>query len=361
MFKKSFTYFRLPFLAIVISLVSCKNETSDYVTAQNYTAETTTFPSDSLAIQFAMKGMESRLPDSLDAAMVRYGYNILTNTSKYVGPDVADTSMRYAGNNLACVNCHIAGGTKAYAGSWIGVMDRYPTFRSKNGKINDIHMRVDGCFKRSMNGIPLPKDSKEMGAIVEYFKWLSTDTLVNKMPQYKGFLKIDLPHRAADTVRGKRLFNSYCYICHGTDGKGVLFDKNNLAEGYLYPQLWGEDTYNIGAGMAKLGSFAGFIKANMPYGVEFDKPHLTDEEAYDIAGYVNMQYRPTPPHLDDDYPDKSKKGVDVPYGPYDDPFPEIQHRIGPFQPIDDYYKLRKENEPDVQSKTKDTKLTSSKK
>ena len=81
MCKKSFSYFGLLFLVIVLSLVSCKNEASDYVALQNYTAETTTFPGDTLAIQFGMKGMESRLPDSLDAALVRYGYNILTHTS----------------------------------------------------------------------------------------------------------------------------------------------------------------------------------------------------------------------------------------------------------------------------------------
>ena len=42
--------------------------------------------------------------------------------------------------------------------------------------------------------------------------------------------------------------------------------------------------------------------------------------------------------LDRDFPDKSKKPVDTSYGPYADSFPREQHRFGPFQPIEAYYK-----------------------
>jgi thiosulfate dehydrogenase len=42
-------------------------------------------------------------------------------------------------------------------------------------------------------------------------------------------------------------------------------------------------------------------------------------------------------HLDRDYPDRMTKPVDNPYGPYADPFPPEQHRLGPFPPIDAFY------------------------
>lgn len=339
---KLFTCLIIP----IFFIVSCSNkEQASYTPiSHNFTAETINFTNDSLVEKFNIENLKNISTDSLNKDLIQYGYDVLTNTSKYVGPNAKDPNKRYAGNNLACVNCHLAGGTKAYGGSWIGVMDRYPKFRGKNGKVNDIFMRISGCFHRSMNGVAPPNDSKEMKAIVEYYKWISSDSTLNKMPQYKGYLSINPPDREADTIKGKNLFMNYCYVCHGTNGKGVLYDDNDLSQGYIYPQLWGEDTYNIGAGMAKIETFAGFIKGNMPYGAEFDLPQLTDEDAYNIAGYVNMQYRPTPPGLENDFPNKTKKGADVPYGPYVDPFPRIQHRIGPLQPIKEYYnQLKKEN------------------
>ena len=45
--------------------------------------------------------------------------------------------------------------------------------------------------------------------------------------------------------------------------------------------------------------------------------------------------------LDRDYPDRSTKPVDNPYGPFADDFPLEQHRFGPFQPIEAHYKALK--------------------
>ena len=38
--------------------------------------------------------------------LVKYGHELFTNTANEIGPAVADVSMRLAGNNLACQNCH---------------------------------------------------------------------------------------------------------------------------------------------------------------------------------------------------------------------------------------------------------------
>jgi thiosulfate dehydrogenase len=62
------------------------------------------------------------------------------------------------------------------------------------------------------------------------------------------------------------------------------------------------------------------------------KPLLTDEEAWDIAAFVNSMPRPEK-KFDGDWPDISKKPVDHPYGPFSDPFPEVQHKYGPFKAI----------------------------
>ena len=70
----------------------------------------------------------------------------------------------------------------------------------------------------------------------------------------------------------------------------------------------------------------------MPYGVTFENPFLTDEEAWDVAAYVNSMPRPDK-DLSQDWPDISKKPIDHPFGPYADSFSEEQHKYGPFDPI----------------------------
>ena len=61
---------------------------------------------------------------------------------------------------------------------------------------------------------------------------------------------------------------------------------------------------------------------------------LTDEEAWDVAAFVNSQPRPKA-DLKKDWPNISAKPVDHPFGPYTDGFSEEQHKYGPFQPIVD--------------------------
>jgi thiosulfate dehydrogenase len=43
---------------------------------------------------------------------------------------------------------------------------------------------------------------------------------------------------------------------------------------------------------------------------------LTDEQAYDVAGYIVSQDRPKKANLDEDFPIRLQRPVDTPYGPY---------------------------------------------
>jgi thiosulfate dehydrogenase len=76
----------------------------------------------------------------------------------------------------------------------------------------------------------------------------------------------------------------------------------------------------------------------MPLGATYDAPILTDEEAWDVAAYVNSMPRPTR-NLSRDWPDISKKPLDHPFGPYTDGFDETQHKLGPFKPIQEKRKV----------------------
>lgn len=81
----------------------------------------------------------------------------------------------------------------------------------------------------------------------------------------------------------------------------------------------------------------------MPYGeVDYTKPELTNEEAWDVAAFVNSQPRPTKT-FSEDWPDISKKPFDHPFGPFADSFSEQQHKYGPFKPIKDWIEMNKKN------------------
>lgn len=125
------------------------------------------------------------------------------------------------------------------------------------------------------------------------------------------------------------MYDNYCARCHGADGEGQLAESGLE---WTYPPLYGDNSYNFGAGLYRVSKFASYVKSNMPYGVTFENPFLTDEEAWDVAAYVNSMPRPEK-DLSADWPDISKKPVDHPFGPYVDEFSEEQHKYGPFAPI----------------------------
>lgn len=273
----------------------------------------------------------NQLDDSPENELIKFGYDILKNTPQYLGPD---SKQKYAGNHLACTNCHLNVGTKPYGAPWVGVTKRFPQFKGRENDTISIQQRVNGCMMRSMNGKALPNNSKEMKAIVAYMEWLSKDTEQGNKIKGKGFLKPQIPNRKVDLTAGKTIFETKCASCHNVNGLGAF---NQELGKYTYPPLWGDDSYNNGAGMNRVLTAMQFIKGNMPLGATYDNPLLTDEEAYDVAGYINSKNRPQKSNLDKDFPDLKLKPVSCPYPPYADSFPLEQHQFGPFPEIIEYY------------------------
>lgn len=268
---------------------------------------------------------------------VKYGYEMLTETQKHLGPQAENPEMRLSGNNLKCTSCHLDAGNLTGAGSWAGVTQRYPSFRGRSNAMGTIEDRINGCMERSMNGKMLAKESKEMRGMVAYMEWLSEGIPKDELNKVAGFAELDPPHTAVDLKKGKGIFIKHCVECHKEDGQGIK--SEDFRDGYVYPPLWGDDTYNDGAGMHRVLTSAQFIKANMPYLLATrDNPVLTDEEAYNVAGYINSFNRPKMTDKEKDFPDRKLKPVSTPYGPWEDDFSEEQHKFGPFPPIIEYYK-----------------------
>jgi thiosulfate dehydrogenase len=243
---------------------------------------------------------------------------------------VADPARRYAGNNLSCQSCHLQGGTQLYAMPLVGVWGQFPQYRRREGAVGTLEERINGCMERSMNGRALPLASREMKAYLSFMRWLSAGIADGAKLQGAGMLSVKEPDRAADLDHGKEVFGRVCAACHGADGLGK---RAASGAGYEFPPLWGPDSYNNGAGMTRLLDAAAFVKNNMPFGTTYAAPILSDEEAYDVAAFIDSGERPQKADLAKDFPILLQKPVDSPYGPYADDFGPQQHKYGPFGPI----------------------------
>lgn len=259
-----------------------------------------------------------KLPEGELGEKVVRGYQYFVDTQS-VAPE-------FNGNGLNCVNCHMDAGKKENAAPlWAAYMS-YPAFRKKNNKINDFQERIQGCFMFSMNGTPPPTDDEVLVDLSAYAYWLAQGTLTGEdfdptamhvpsdtellkggkrddfpyMQAYldaggstepelpgRGYPKLDKPELTPDIARGKVIFEQECSVCHGENGEGQLVNDH-----YVFPALWGPESYNWGAGMHRVNTAADFIQHNMPLG---QPGKLTEQEAWDVATYLNSHDRPQDP------------------------------------------------------------------
>ena len=147
----------------------------------------------------------SILDESEKSKLVKYGYELFQNTPIYIGPNIYDSAKIFSGNNLACSNCHLWAGTKPFSASLVGVVNRFPQYRSREHKLGTIKERINGCMERSMNGRMIPLDSYEMKALVGYLKWIGRNAPEEGEVFGQGFMKINLPNRAVNLENGRNL------------------------------------------------------------------------------------------------------------------------------------------------------------
>ena len=274
------------------------------------------------------------LPRDAHGLQVRKGRDILLHTYAYIGAAAPDRARRFAGNNLACTNCHLEAGTKKFGLPLFGLFGDFPQYSPRAGAEITIEQRVNSCMTRSMNGHAMPDDAPEMQAVVAYIKFLSANVRPGEKLPGLGSGHMSELMRGADPQRGAAIYSRRCAACHNTDGSGLRRSRTDPALGYMIPPLWGHDSFNDGAGMDRLGTFANFIHFNMPHGADYLDPELTPEESWDVAAFVVSQPRPKKRGLKDDFSsDLLLKPLDSPYGPYADAFSETQHKYGPYAPI----------------------------
>ncbi|PTQ56771.1 MAG: Cytochrome c family protein [Candidatus Carbobacillus altaicus] len=233
----------------------------------------------------------NNIPEGPYGDAVKEGLKLMNETNTLL-PD-------YVGNKLSCSSCHGNGGLDGTS-PYVGVAAAFPQYISRSGKVLTLEDRINGCMLRSMNGKAIPYNSDEMRAMVSYLTYISEGVPVgtkdrpwiqkNRVEAYKN-----MPEPPS-LVEAEALYQQACAACHGQDGQGT-----GPMSG---PALWGPDSFNLGAGMARIGTAAGYIKRNMPIGQMggIQQGELTDEQATMLAAYILSHDRPDFPGKVNDWP-----------------------------------------------------------
>jgi thiosulfate dehydrogenase len=243
----------------------------------------TFFQSTFTAILFLLAGLtaiaqepvsKEQIDDKL-AEVVKLGEAIVENTTAH------PMSKEYVGNALNCTSCHLDNGRHEKAGTFLGTATAYPAWSPRENRVITLEDRVLNCFMRSCNGIRPPLGSEVSVAVTAYITSLSQGQSLrmnSKRPVGPGAIKLlAVKPDQADIKRGAALYTSRCAECHQKDGQG---DKDN-------PPVWGERSYNDGAGLSSVENLAAWLKVAMP----LDDTDLTDQQALDVAAYVNSHKR----------------------------------------------------------------------
>jgi thiosulfate dehydrogenase len=228
---------------------------------------------------------EESMPTTADyGKMLLFGQRVFDDTPKY--------AANYVGNRMSCRNCHLARGRDSHSAPLWAAVPQYPKYRGKNKKVNTFAMRMQGCFIYSENGKVPPADSDVMVGLLTYAHWMATGLPAGIKPAAAGYPKIANPPQTPSRERGAKVFAAKCAMCHGSDGQGTVVSGETV-----FPALWGRDSFNWGAGMHRVNTAAAFIKAAMPFGLGGS---LDDQDAWDVAAFINSHPRPQDPRFKGD-------------------------------------------------------------
>jgi thiosulfate dehydrogenase len=266
---------------------------------------------------------DKSLDHSVLGEQIRWGYRIFTNTPR--------EAARFTGGQVSCANCHLNVGQRERALPLVGVAGMFPEYNNRAARLISLADRVVDCFLRSENAtgrlaparpasseseigtggsaavvpasmpdarigdLPTPT-SKEVLAVSAFVAWLSRGHAVGQNPTWRGRNAIAadrlLPVASLDIARGEAVYMERCQSCHGADGQGVQIGDKKAGP------LWGPDSWNDGAGAARVYTLAGIIRYTMPY---LDPGSLSDADAQHVAAFINSRPRPTYPFKAADY------------------------------------------------------------
>ena len=234
---------------------------------------------------YSANGAGFIMPAMPDGDLIAYGYKLASQTYAVIGPQVPVSGMRFAGNNLACQNCHLDGGTKRSGLPLVGVFRTYPKFSRAATRTISLAERIDECMTRSER----PKEAADKfardGGFLAYLRFTGGPESIKSEPAPPA-------PQEASAARGAEIFGRVCAVCHQPDGLGRRRGSATSTLGYDFPPLWGPDSFNDGAGMDHFERAVGFIRHNMPRGIDPATPQLSLQDAWDLAALLQSKPRP---------------------------------------------------------------------
>jgi thiosulfate dehydrogenase len=231
------------------------------------------------------------LPEGELGEAILRGYELTNDTSVILRGEAASVEDGEARvNELSCTSCHAGAGLDQEVSSLVGMAAVYPMYIGRSGQIVTLEERINGCMVRSMDGQKFADDDEDLDAMVAYLSYISEGIPVGAELPWRHQNSIDdLP--TPNVADGEKLYQTSCIACHAGDGSGTGSNTG--------PKLWGDGSFNDGAGIARMSKMAGYIQNNMPIGAAGT---LTDQEASDLAAFVLSQDRPEWGKHDTDWP-----------------------------------------------------------
>jgi thiosulfate dehydrogenase len=234
------------------------------------------------------------LADPRLGEQIKWGYRIFTDTPR--------EAPRLTGGKVSCINCHLNAGQRDRALPLVGVAGMFPEYNNRAARLITLPDRIVDCFLRSENstahdvGQHPTTASKEVLAVAAYVTWLSRGYTVGANPAWrnKNAIAADklIPIDKLDAGKGEAIYAEQCTSCHGADGQGVQIGDKKAGP------LWGPDSWNDGAGAGRVYTLAGIVRYTMPY---LNPGSLTDEQAQEVAAFINSKPRPKYPFKERDY------------------------------------------------------------
>jgi thiosulfate dehydrogenase len=289
----------MPFALVLLVLVACGRSAAPPPSPSPITM-TGPLIAASMSMKAAWEFPRNPLTDKgLDKSKlseeIRRGFRLFTNTPA--------EAPQLAPGGMACTNCHMNGGQREKSMPLVDVAGMFPEYNRRSGRLYSLGDRITDCFLRSENAtggetaqeLPNPS-SPEVLAISAYLTWLSRDSTMGKNPSWRGQNAIPasalIPVQQLDTAKGEAIYMERCATCHGADGQGVqIGDK-------IAGPLWGDRSWNDGAGAARVYTLAGMIRYSMPY---LDPGNISDADAQHVAAFIDSKPRPAFPFKDRDY------------------------------------------------------------
>jgi thiosulfate dehydrogenase len=237
----------------------------------------------------ADKTLDPKLADQ-----IKWGYRLFVNTPR--------EAPRLTGGGVACANCHLNAGQRERALPLVGITGMFPEYNNRAARLISLQDRVVDCFLRSENAtgrgteaLPEPA-SKEVLAITAYLTWLGRGYPVGTNPTWRNKNAIPagqlIPVAKLNASAGEEIYKERCVSCHGPEGQGVQIGDKKAGP------LWGDGSWNDGAGASRVYTLAGIIRYSMPY---LSPGSLTDEEAQQVARFITSKPRPRYPFKSRDY------------------------------------------------------------